>query len=360
MWIADMDFMVPAPVIDALRIRAEHGIFGYGIEPPELRDVVVTRLKSLYGWQVSPEALVFLPGVMVGVNLVCQAFSSPGDSVLLQTPGYDSILAAPADAGLICREAPLVLNHGRYGIDFDDFEGAITKRTGTFVLCNPHNPVGRVYNRAELEHMAEICLRHNLLICSDEIHCDIIYSGYHHIPIASLAPEVANRTITLMGPGKTFNIAGLHCGFAVIPNYELRQGFLDNRRGLVRDVNIMGYVAMLTAYREGQPWWHEALQYLEANRDFTTAYTAQNLQGVSMVKPEGTYFGWLDCRRAGITHEFHNIRFHRFLFEKARVAVYNGAYFGKGGAGFVRLNFACPRATLEEGLRRIGEALSRQ
>jgi cystathionine beta-lyase len=358
MWIADMDFRSPEPVIAALRERVDHGLFGDGIEPPELRETIVDRLRDRYGWQVAPEALVFLPGIIVGVNLTCHAFASPGECVLVQTPGYDSILDAPAHAGLIRKEMQLTIENRRYVIDFDAFEDAITAQTRIFVLCNPHNPVGRVFQRGELERMAEICLRHNLVICSDEVHCDIIYRGYDHIPIATLSPEIGNRTITLMGPTKAFNLAGLHCGFAIIQNRELRQAFLSYRMGLVREMNVMAYVATLAAYCHGQLWLDEVVSYLEANRDFSLQYVEEHLPGITMIEPEGTYLLWLDCRHAGISHAFYNVRFHKFLFENARVAVYNGAYFGGGGEGFVRLNFACPRVTLAEGLHRIREALS--
>lgn len=358
MWIADMDFMAPEPVIRALRQRVDHGVFGYGMEPPELRQVIVDRLQNRYNWQVSPEELVFLPGVMTGVNLACHALASPGDGVLVQTPGYDSILAAPANAGLTCDEMELTLRpDGHYAIDVDAFEGAITDRTRIFVLCNPHNPVGRVFQAQELEQMAEICLRHNLVICSDEIHCDIVYSGYHHLPIATLDPEIADRTITLMAPSKTYNTAGLQCAVAIIQNSELREVFVAAKKGLVGGCNIMGYVAALAAYRDGQPWLDEALRYLEANRDFTIQRINEGLPGIRMVKPEGTYLAWLDCRQSGIAHEFHNVRFHKFFFQKSRVAVYNGAYFGRGGEGFVRLNFGCPRSILAKALNRMEEAL---
>jgi cystathionine beta-lyase len=353
MWVADMDFVSPEPVIRALHERVEHGVFGYGMDPPELREVIVDRLQRLYGWQVSPEALVFLPGVVTGFNLVCHAVPSPGDGVLIQTPVYYPILHAPAGAGLSNDGMELTRQpDGRYEIDFDVFEKTITDRTRLFILCNPHNPVGRVFQREELERMAEICLRHNVVICSDEIHCDLVFPGSRHVPVASLAPEVADQTITLMAPSKTFNIPGLKCSVAIAQNPELRKKLKTTHTGLVHGINVMGYTAALAAYRDGQPWLDEVLRYLEANLDFLLQYVEAHLPGISMSKPEGTYLAWLNCREAGIPGNPHE-----FFLKRARVAVNDGAVFGQGGEGFVRLNFGCPRSLLTEALDKMKEAL---
>lgn len=353
MWVADMDFMSPEPVIRALRERVEHGVFGYGMDPPELGEVIVDRLQRLYGWQVSPKALVFLPGVVTGFNLICHAVPSPGDGVLIQTPVYYPILHAPAGAGLTNDEMELTRrSDGHYEIDFDVFEKTITDRTRLFVLCNPHNPVGRVFRREELERMAEICLRHNVVICSDEIHCDLVFQGNRHVPIASLAPEIADQTITLMAPSKTFNIPGLKCSVAIVQNPKLRKKLKRTHPGLVHGANIMGYTAALAAYRDGQPWLDEVLRYLEANLDFLLQYVEAHLPGISMSKPEGTYLAWLGCHEAGIPGNPH-----KFFLKQARVAVSDGAIFGRGGEGFVRLNFGCPRSMLTEALDKMKEAL---
>jgi cystathionine beta-lyase len=354
MWVADMDFMSPEPVIRVLRERVDHGVFGYGMEPPELRQVIVDRLAGLYDWQVVPEALIFLPGVVTGFNLACRAVTSPGDGVLVQTPVYPPILSAPANAGLTRDEMELTPQpDGRYAVDFAAFEGAITDRTRLFILCNPHNPVGRVFQRGELERMAEVCLRHNVVVCSDEIHCDLLFRGNCHVPIASLDPEIADRTITLMAPSKTYNVAGLHCSVAVVQNLELREKFKAARAGLVPDVNILGYIAALAAYRDGQSWLDELLRYLEANRDWLLQYVDGCLPGIRMGKPEGTYLAWLDCRQADIPGTPYE-----FFLHEARVAVSDGLAFGQGGEGFVRLNFGCPRATLVEALDRMQTALA--
>lgn len=349
LWVADMDFRSPEPVIAALHERVQHGVFGYGKEPSELRAVLVERLQRLYGWQVAPEWLVFLPGVVIGFNLVCRAFASPGDGVLLQTPAYPPILSAPPNAGCTRDEMELTCQaNGQYTVDLDLFERTITDRTRVFILCSPHNPVGRVFTREELQRMADICLRHNLIICSDEIHCDFVYHGEEHIPIGALDPEVAANSITLMAPSKTFNIAGLHFAVAIVPNQELRERLCAAQGGLVHEPDILGYTAALAAYRDGQPWLDELMRYLEANRDFTVGYVNERLPGIHVARPEGTYLAWLDCRQAGIPGNPQ-----KFFLEQAKVALNNGPDYGQGGEGFLRLNFGCPRSTLVEALRRM-------
>jgi len=353
MFVADMDFRSPDAVIRALHERVEHGVFGYSLDPPELREVIVERLQHLYGWHVSPEALVFLPGVVTGFNLVCHTVASPGDGVLLQTPVYSPMLYAPAGAGLTNNEMELTRwPDGRYAIDFDLFEETITDRTRIFILCNPHNPVGRVFRREELEQMAETCLRHNIVICSDEIHCDLVFPGSRHVPIASLAPEIADQTITLMAPSKTFNVPGLECSVAIVQNRELRKKLKTAHMGLVHGINVMGYAAALAAYRDSQSWLDELLRYLGANLDFLLQYVEAHLPGITMSRPEGTYLAWLSCHEASIPDNPHE-----FFLKQARVAVSDGAIFGQGGEGFVRLNFGCPRAMLNEALDKMTKAL---
>ena len=353
MWVADMDFRAPEPVLDALKERVEHGIFGYGSAPDELREVFVERLQMLYNWHVSPDELVFIPGVVPGFNLTCQVAASPGEGVLIQTPIYYPILYAPAEAALTNDEMELTCRRdGTYEIDFDLMEETITDKTRIFILCNPHNPVGRVFRRDELERMAEICLRKEILICSDEIHCDLLLDDNEHVPIGSLAPEVSAQTVTLMAPSKTYNIAGLKCSVAVIQDDELRRRFCERYSGLMPSVNILGYTAALAAYRDGGPWLEAALDYMEKNRDIVRDFVAEDLPDISLGDTEGTYLAWLDCRKAVIPGNPH-----AFFLERGKVALNDGATFGNGGKGFVRLNFGCPRATLLEGLDRMKEAL---
>jgi cystathionine beta-lyase len=291
--------------------------------------------------------------VITGFNLACRAVTAPGDGMLVQTPIYPPILRVPGNVGLTCDEMELTRQpDGRYTIDFDAFDKTMTDRTRVFILSNPHNPVGRAFQRQELERMAEICLRRNVVICSDEIHCDLLFRGVQHLPIASLDAEIANHTITLIAPSKTFNIAGLQCSVAIIQNADLRKKFKAARVDLVNEVNILGLVAALAAYRKGQEWLDELLVYLEANRDLLVQYVSEQMPGIRMGKPEATYLAWLDCRQAGIPGNPH-----KFFLEQAKVAVNDGVTFGRGGEGFVRLNFGCPRSTLLEALDKMRAAL---
>lgn len=353
MWVADMDFSSPPEVIDALKARADHGIFGYATTPPELKEVILSRLLEKYNWDVNPEDLVFLPGVISGFNLAARALAEPGAGLLIQPPVYMPFLDVAENNGMVQQEAQLCEGpEGRYEIDLDAFRVAVDGHTRLFLLCNPHNPVGRVFTRAELSAMAEICLRNNVVICSDEIHCDLVYSGYEHLPIAALDAEIAANTITLMAPSKTFNIPGLKCAFAVIQNPALRNRFQQVRRGLVGDVNLMGYQAALAAYKYGEGWLREMLAYLEATRDYLFDTIQRDFPGIRMTRPEGTYLAWLDCREAGIGSDPCG-----FFLKEARIGLNDGARFGRGGEGFVRLNFGCPRSVLAEGLARIRAAL---
>lgn len=353
LWVADMDFRSPEPVIEALRRRVELGLYGYALPPAELREVIQERLERLYGWRVSAEEILFLPGVVSGFNQACLAVGRPGDAVLVEPPIYPPMLTAPGNTGRTCSEVPLVEGPGgHYEHDFEAFEAAITDRTSIYLLCSPHNPVGRAFTRAELERLAEICLRHDVVICSDEIHGDIVFSGHPHIPTASLAPEVARRTITLFAPSKTFNIPGLSCSVGVIQNTELRERFEEAGRGIVPHVNLMGYTAALAAYRDGGPWLEALLVYLEQNREALLAYLAEHMPAIRCCRPEATFLAWLDCRRAGIPGNPQE-----FFMEHARVALGDGEHFGTGGQGFLRLNFACPRSTLLEALGRMRRAL---
>ncbi|MGQ9683776.1 MAG: MalY/PatB family protein [Anaerolineae bacterium] len=355
LWVADADFPSPEPVLQALQRRVAHGVFGYGAAPRDLIMLLVERLHRLYAWEVSPESLVLLSGVVAGVNMACRAFASSGEGVLVQPPVYPPILHAHRHANLANQQAPLARQaDGRYLVDLEAFRRTIDDRSRLFILCNPHNPVGRVFTRAELEAMARICLEHGMLICSDEIHCDLIYSGQRHVPIASLDPEIAARTVTLMAPSKTFNIAGLQCAFAVIPDEEMRRRFRAAGAGLVQAPNVLALVAAEAAYRSGQEWLAALLAYLQDNRDHTARRVQQSLPGIRMVPPEGTYLAWLDCRDAKLPSSPY-----QFFLQEAKVALGDGHSFGSGGEDYVRLNFACPRPILDQALDRMAAALAR-
>jgi cysteine-S-conjugate beta-lyase len=353
LWVADMDFRVPEPVRRALHERVEHGLFGYSVEPAGLIETLGRYLLEHHGWQVPPESIVLLPGVMPGVAMACRAFARPGDGVLVQPPVYPPLFLCPMELRLRLCEAPLAQGSGgAYEVDWSAFEGAIDPRTRMLFMSNPHNPLGRVFRREELARMAETCLRHKLVIISDEIHCDLVFGGHRHVPIASVDPKVAARTITLMAPSKSFNLAGLKMAFAVIPNPKLREKFLAMRQDRFPWWNILGCVGMDAAYREGKEWLQALRGYLEANRDFLADFVRERLPGVRMASPEGTYLAWLDCREAGIEGTAYD-----FFLERARVALNPGESFGQGGAGFARLNFGCSRALLHEALERMRQAL---
>lgn len=352
MWVADMDFLSPQPVIEALQARVAHGVFGYAHDAPGLTDAILTWLKTHYHWEVPAGHLVYVPGVVTGFNMAAQSQPPTGRSLLIQTPVYPPFLEAPANAGMPLQTAPLARQaNGRYEVDFETFEAG-ARHAAMFLLSNPHNPVGRVFTRAELERMAAICLQHNVLICSDEIHADLLYTGHQHIPIASLDPEIAQRTITLLAPSKTFNIAGLGFSFAVISNPELRQAFERARRGTAGWSNLLAMTAAKAAYQHGGPWLEELLPYLQSNRNYLTDFVTSQLPGVHMYQPEGTYLAWLDCRELPVQGSPQ-----QFFLEKAHVGLNEGSTFGADGTGFVRLNFGCPRSLLQEGLERMRRAI---
>lgn len=362
LWVADTDFPAPEPVLQALRQRIDHGVLGYPelTMSPEagaegLRDVLVERMARLYHWAIRPEEIVFVPGVVTGFNLACQALGEAGDVVLIQPPVYMPFLYAARQAGLERKDATLVrAEDGAYDIDWDAFEAGLTGQTKAFLLCHPHNPVGRVWRREELARMAELCMKHGVTLISDEIHCDLVFDGHRHVPMASLDPEVAKHTITLMAPSKTFNVAGLATSFAIIQDAPLRRRYLAARKGLVAHVNLLGTVAAEACYRHGQPWLDQLMATLDRNRQVLSETLARDLPGITMRKPEATYLAWLDCRGAGLPGNPFT-----FFLEQAKVALNDGEAFGSGGEGFVRMNFGCSEALLREALGRMAEALRR-
>ncbi|MBC7811318.1 MAG: putative C-S lyase, partial [Burkholderiales bacterium] len=319
LWVADMDFAIPEPVQKALHERINHGIFGYQGDSPELRATIAERMETRFSWQITPENVWILPGLVTGMNAVCRAVGKHGDGVLTFTPIYPPFLTAPLLAGRTLQTAPMALSrengHLRYEVDTDALEAAITPATKMFMLCNPHNPVGRVYSRAELEAIADVCLRHDLIICADEIHSDLVYSGQTHIPIASLSPEIAQRTVTMIAPSKTFNIAGLYCGAVITENPELLRHVKAAASGIVPNVNVLGYTAALAAYRDGGAWLDELLVYLEGNRDYLLDYTAEHFPQVSATEPEGTYLGWMDWNAYNLPESPY-----QFFLKEAHVA----------------------------------------
>lgn len=353
MWVADMDFRSPEPVIEALKSRVVHGVFGYGWPPAELKGAIQAHLARRQAWQVAEEEIDFISGVVTGFNHAIYSLTEPGDKVMIQTPVYPPFLSAPEQAGRKRVINPLVRQpDGRYEIDFKDFEAKAASGVKLFVLCSPHNPVGRVFTREELTRMAEICLAYGVLICSDEIHADLVFDGNKHIPIASLSPEIAAQTVTYFAPSKTFNVAGLSTSVYVTQSKEIRDRLQHSMTMLLGHPNILGTQAALAAYRDGQAWLDDVLVYLQANRDFLVDFVGSELPGVTIWKPEGTYLSWLDCRDLALPDSPH-----KFFLEKAKVGLNDGADFGVDGEGFVRLNFGCPRSILMEGLEKMKTAL---
>jgi len=349
MWVADMDFRSPPVVLEALHRRTDHGVFGYTGASPQLGEAVMQILEQDYGWGIDPQWIVWLPGLVTGLNVTCRAVGSEGDEVLTLVPVYPPFLSAPRYSRRGAVRVRLHEAANCWSIDFERLAAAVTPKTRLFMLCNPHNPVGRVFERHELERIAELCLSHDIVICADEIHCGLVLDpGKRHIPMATLSPEVQQHTITLMAPSKTFNLAGLGCSFAIIPSEILRRRFLEAKAGIVPMVNPYGYLAALTAYTHGEPWRQELIDYLRRNRGLLASSLPQMAGGLSMAPVEGTYLAWIDHRRASLADPVG-------FFEEAGVGLQDGRDFD--GPGFVRLNFGCRQALLRQAIERISIAL---
>lgn len=352
MWVADMDFATAPAIIDGLRRRTAHGVFGYARPTPSTIDAVVQAMADRYGWEINSSWIVWLPGLVCGLNLTAQAFAQPGDEVLTFSPIYPPFMSAPKNSGRMSVSVPLVLSARRWEIDWDALERAVTPRTKLFLLCNPHNPVGRVWRADELERIAEFCLRHHLVLCSDEIHCDLVLDPIPHRPTAMLGAEIARRSLTLMAPSKTYNIPGLGTSFAIIPDAGLRAQFQRAAAGVMAEVTNLGYAACEAAYRDSEEWRQALLTYLRGNRDRLVYFVEHELPGVEIEAPiEATYLAWLNVRALGLADPVAH-------FESHGVGLSDGAFFGAPKGHYVRLNFGCRRATLEEALRRLKKAVT--
>lgn len=354
LWVADMDFVSPPAVVDALRDRVEHGVFGYGRTPDSLRQTLCDWSASHYSWDIRPHWQVWLPGVVPALHLASLALTSPGDGVLTVTPIYPPFLKVAERTGRLTQTARLAEPDSPgtgWRLDREALEAAITPRTRLLLWCHPHNPTGRVWQREELDILAELAERHDLLIVSDELHCDLILDDTPHQPLAALFPDLAKRIITLWAPSKTFNLAGLACACAIVPDGRLRKQLQDAMRGLLPDINVLGLLAGEVAYRDGEPWRQSLLDVLRTNRHCLSEYVDQ-WGGVTCCQPEATYLAWLDFRQAGLGENPQQI-----LLEQARVALSDGADFG--WPGFVRLNFGTPTTQLQQALQRIDRLFDR-
>ena len=356
MWIADMEFRSPKPVIEAIKKAAKHGIFGYTSRPDSYYQAIIEWMERRHNWKVKKDWLAYSPGVVPALSLIIRAFCQPGDKVVVQPPVYYPFFRVIENNGCHIVNNPLKLSNKKYFMDYHDLEKKIDDpRVKLLILCSPHNPVGRVWQKEELIILGEICLEHNIIVVSDEIHADILFEGYKHLPFASISPAFSHHSITCTAPSKTFNLAGLQTSTIIIPNkkyYKLYNNALDSLA--LDENNVFGLVALEAAYRYGEEWLEQLLSYLNENLKFLMKYFKERIPRIKVIKPEGTYLVWLDCRQLGLSAKDLN----NFMLKKAGVALDDGDWFGTEGEGFMRINIACPRSVLEEGLKRIERAVN--
>ncbi|WHS63072.1 PatB family C-S lyase [Pseudomonas sp. G2-4] len=350
MWVADMDFPAPPVVIDALQKRLEHPMLGYSVAQDGLRAAIVADLWSKYAWRVEPQQIVFLPGVEPGFNMALRALVEPQQNVVVQVPNYPPLRNAPGHWNLNKVELPFNPANGQFHTPLAALREAL-QGGGALLLSNPHNPLGKVFDREELKAVADICLEQDAWIISDEIHAELCFDGRVHIPTASLGAEIAARTITLMSASKAYNIAGLKTSFAIIQDAKVRERVNNARAGMVDSVNALGLEATRAAYSEASPWLEGLKAYLQTNRDFLVEAVNTRLPGITMTVPQGTYLAWLDCSALGLDDP------QGFFLKEAKVGLSAGLDFGDDSGQFVRLNFGCPRALLEEGIARMERSL---
>lgn len=354
MWIADMDFKVPNQIVEAIKKRADHGIFGYTFRPESFYESVIEWIKSRHKIDVKREWMVDGSGVVSTLTVAILSYTNPGDEIIVQPPVYYPFFRIAQNNGRIIVNNPLKLVDGKYFMDFEDLENKITKRTKMLILCNPHNPVGRVWKSEELKKLGEICIRHNVLIASDEIHSDFVYKPNVHIPIFST--EFKDITLTFMSPNKTFNLAGIPSSVVIIPEKKFRDQFSVTLENLELETsNIFSMIATEAAYTYGASWLDELLEYLKGNFDFVRSFLNERIPQVKLIEPEGTYLGWLDFRAFGLSDK----ELYSLITEKAKVALDRGTLFGMGGSGFQRMNIAMPRTLLLKGLERLECAMRR-
>jgi cysteine-S-conjugate beta-lyase len=358
-WVADMDFPAPPAILEALHISVSHGVFGYESLTKTLRETIADRMEKLYGWKVDTQAILATPGIVSGFNAAAMAYCEPGEGYLIQPPVYMPFNHLQHNHGFIRQEALLELsfegNELHYKVDWDAFNAgfnSLNSKTRIFLLCSPHNPTGQVYSKEELLRMAEICIKEDVVIVSDEIHSEILLGKNSHTPIASLSPEIANRSVTLIAPSKTFNIPGLFCGFAIIPNSNLRANYIKAMERMTLHVNSLGLIAAQTAFSGAcDEWLKDLRSYLTSNRDFIVGYIKENIPEILTTVPDATYLAWFDCSGLKKSDPY------KFFLKYAKVAMNDGAAFGTGGKGFVRFNFGTSKRLVAEGLERMKKAV---
>ena len=355
MWVADMDFPVAQEIQQAILERAAHPAFGYTAIPDTSYEAVSDWLSRRHSWTVSREWVLFCPGVVPSIALSINAFTLPGDKIIVQAPVYPPFFNVISDCGRQVVVNKLIYEDGRYRIDFDDLKNKIDRNTSMLLLCSPHNPVGRLWSSEELLELGRICIERNVIILSDEIHHDLAFPGLKHFPIASLSNALSENTVTLLAPSKTFNLAGLHTSITVISNELLRRRFYSVLNSLsLRSINIFGLAATETAYSSGDEWVDQMMNYVAGNFEFLNHYLSTKIPEVVAIRPESTYLVWLDC--SGLSVDYSKIG--EFMVKKARLALNDGASFGPGGENFQRMNIACPRVRLQEAFNRLEKAVS--
>ncbi|MFW5821800.1 MAG: MalY/PatB family protein [Tangfeifania sp.] len=356
LWVADMDFRTPGFIVDAIKKRADHEIYGYSFKPESYYQSVIGWMKRRHNWEIKKEWISSSPGVVAGLTLAIETFSDPGDEVIVQPPVYFPFFDCVKGTRRKLVENPLKLESGRYTFDFDDLKSKITKNTKLLLLCNPQNPGGMVWTREELEQLSAICIENGIMVISDEIHSDLVFEGRKHIPFTTISDEAANNSVVFMAPSKTFNVAGLSSSVAIIPdktNFGRYERTLNV--GHLGMGNIFGTVALEAAYSNGDGWLEQMMGYVWGNYLFLEKFIAENLPKVKVMKPEATYLIWLDFREYGMNDK----ELFQFTIDEAKVGLNNGAKFGTGGDGWLRLNIGCPRSILEEGLQRLEKAFSK-
>ena len=354
MWVADMDFKTPDFIVDAVKQRAEHPVYGYTIRPESYYTSLINWIDKKHRWKIDKDWVIFSPGIVPAVNMAVMAYTKPGDKIIVQPPVYFPFFGAVKDNGRQLVNNQLKLNNGRYDMDFEDLEKQIDSRTRMVIISNPHNPGGSAWTKEELTRLGEICIKHNLILISDEIHSDLAIPPNKHTVAANLSKEIAGVTVTMMAPSKTFNLAGMASSSVIISNEKLRNDFqimLDRVHVGMR--NLFGMVASEAAYTHGEEWLNQMLIYVKGNIDFMEEYISKNIPKVKMIRPEATYMVWLDFRELAMDND----TLKQFIIEKAGLGLNDGPVFGPGGEGFQRINLACPRAYVEEAMNRLENAI---
>ncbi len=354
LWVADMEFLSPPEITDALKKRVEHGIFGYYTPDDAYFKSIINWLENRHSWTVDKQDVIFVPGVVKGFAFAIDAFTNVGDKIIIQPPVYPPFKTTSEGLNRKIVNNPLIYDNGQYSMDFDNLREVAKTGCKMLILCNPQNPSGRIWSKDELSELAEICFDNQILVVSDEIHSDLVLPGNEHIPFATVSNKAAQNNITLMAPSKTFNIAGIVSSFAVVENEEIRKKYFNylNARQL-GDGTIFGYIAAEYAYEYGEEWLNQALEYIQENIDFVDDYLQKNIPQIKAVKPDASFLIWLDCRALNLSQP----ELEKLFIQKAKLALNSGTMFGKEGKGFMRLNVGCPRITLEKALDNLKKAV---